>query len=454
MIEEMCETKLLYIGENLFGVLKCLPLNRPDTPPIVLSDVQSSRIIDRDVSENIHLTIIGLSRQRGVPSVEPTYPSVTQSSDQPAEADSNTDIKPATSVKTDPDGKLPLNVFGNAYADLIATKVVPIETASEIEISDVRAIGMLKSEDEQLDDTTHVTDPNSALHGAHVYTPEPETEHPAMELSHPPVSVLPHSMPTQLDNEPIPIDIVPVDELVSLDTLQDATTTGTGATQPDQCHDSEMLQEVTSSTLHIIATVTLQEATLCGAAPQEAAIPTTSVTSIVTRQEATLNRVALQEATIPITSATSNVTLQEATLCQSALPEAKVYPSTTTEGTPLAALQDATIRGESNIPASAMPEDPSETRDVIHTLTIDAGKYYACLAPSQDEVIYLHHDDIVNTKCTVNLNRLTPSEFSDLTQRSTAELDNQDNVADPNWPPKKKVKGSSRPCSKPSQSHI
>ena len=66
MIEEMCETKLLYLGENLFGVLRCLPLDRPITPPIVLSDIQNTRMIDRDLSENIHLTITGLTKQKEV----------------------------------------------------------------------------------------------------------------------------------------------------------------------------------------------------------------------------------------------------------------------------------------------------------------------------------------------------------------------------------------------------
>ena len=64
MIEEMCETKLLFIGENLFGVLRRLPLEQPITPPIVLADVHTGRLFTQDLSDNIHLTIIGVSKQQ------------------------------------------------------------------------------------------------------------------------------------------------------------------------------------------------------------------------------------------------------------------------------------------------------------------------------------------------------------------------------------------------------
>ena len=85
-------------------------------------------------------------------------------------------------------------------------------------------------------------------------------------------------------------------------------------------------------------------------------------------------------------------------------------------------------------------EDPLESTEVFHTSITDPGKYYECLTPSQDEVLYLHHDDIINRKCTVNLNRLTTSEIADITQISTGDKDDQGDVADPNWLPKKKVK--------------
>ena len=433
---KMCETKLLYIAENLFGVLKRLLLNRLDTPPIVLSDVQSSRIIDRDISENIHLTIIGLSKQR---SVGPSASTATQPVSQPEEADNNTDIKPVKTVKTDPDGKIPLNIFGDAYADLIATKVEPMETTPEIEISDVRTLGILiKPKEEPTDDTTCIMDPSCALHDiqAHKSVAQAATHIPP-------------------DIETIPIDIVPTNDLAvpsndpaDLDTLQEATSTASNTIQFDPLPHFQMLQEATASISHTTTPVTLQEETLGGATLQEATITTTSDLSIDILQEATL-------VAIPVTSTSSTVNLQETTMGHIPLPEVTIDSSIIDESTPQIPPQDTSLPGIVYTPASTMlTEDPLESTEVFHTSTTDPGKYYECLTPSQDEVIYLHHDDIINRKWTVKLNRLTTSEIADTSQISTGDKDDQEDVADPNWPPKKKVKRSSRPCSKPSQSRI
>ena len=135
----------------------------------MLSDIQNARIIDRDVSENIHLTIISLSRQSRTSPNETTHPLVAQTSNQPEETDSNTDTKPATSVKADPDGTIPLSVFGDAYADLIATKVEPREVSPDIEMADVRTLGMIiKPQDDQWSGTVCTIDPGCVLHSTNI----------------------------------------------------------------------------------------------------------------------------------------------------------------------------------------------------------------------------------------------------------------------------------------------
>ena len=237
MIEEMCETKLLYIGENLFGVLKCLPFNRLDTPPIVLSDIQNARIIDRDVSENIHLTIIGLSRQRTISTDETSHPPVAQTSNQLDETNSNTDIKPNTPVKTDPDGTIPLSVFGDAYADLIATKAEPNEVAPELEIADVRTLGMIiKPEDDKWSDTIRITNPRCAVHGIHAQMSTEQSQMSAPQQDphpDPPASVPPYSTSLLMNRGMTTIDIVPINTHTDLDTLQEATSTPNVDTLPD-----------------------------------------------------------------------------------------------------------------------------------------------------------------------------------------------------------------------------
>ena len=118
------------------------------------------------------------------------------------------------------------------------------------------------------------------------------------------------------------------------------------------------------------------------------------------------------------------VALQEATKEYFALQAATTVTSPTAE-----VLPEATSQGDKHTPTLMLPtEDNPEVRS----------KYYECLTPSQDEVIYLHHDDIVKTKCSIKLNRLTSSDIADFKQVLTSEPDNHgDTAQDPNWPPKK-----------------
>ena len=192
MVEEMCETKLLYIGENLFGVLRKLPLNRPITPPIILPDVQASRLLTRHPSHNIHLTIIGVTRQQqpnlqsytandtdsSLDSTMVHQQSSTGSLVDPS-AENNKPVK--TELANANDNLVPLDIFGDAYAALIATpKLEPDEEQRQNEasnthhfnpqISDVLTIGSIIKE-EPLDNTQIITiDPHCVFHGINANT--------------------------------------------------------------------------------------------------------------------------------------------------------------------------------------------------------------------------------------------------------------------------------------------
>ena len=190
MVEEMCETKLLYFGENLFGVLHRLPLNRPITPPIVLPDVQASRVLTRDSSHNIHLTIIGVTRQQQ-PNPQPYTANDTDSSldstmvnlksSTGSIVDTSAENNKPVKTKLATDNLVPLDIFGDAYAALIATpKVEPEEEYTpnaasntlhfNLQISDVHTIGTI-IKDEPLDNTQIITiDPHCMLHGINANT--------------------------------------------------------------------------------------------------------------------------------------------------------------------------------------------------------------------------------------------------------------------------------------------
>ena len=370
MIEEMCEMKLLYIGENLFGVLRCLPLDRPITPPIVLSDIQNAWIIDRDVSENIHLTITGLTRQR---EVTPSNTSTAPTSSTQEDHEAGCDVKP---IKTDPEGIIPFNVFGDAYADfLAATKEEPSanvaaeasQPPSELQITEVRTLGMyIKLENVTCNSNTCIIDPHCIFHGVHSHA----------------TATLQEESTTLPEATNSPISVSPLDTTHKPDTSQEMST------HTDQPPFADVLQEATQESRILL------EAT-------PANLHSSRTASIMTG--------ALQEATTP-------------------------------EATDQSGLQDTT----SNEPTRR-------------------NKYYMCLNPTEDDILYLHHDDIVNTRCSIKLQKLTSSDIADyMSIQSAYKKDNDipddfaDDIAidDPNWPRKKPVKKSTRPCNKPSQSRI
>ena len=363
---------------------------------------------------------------------------MAQKSNQPDESNSNTDIKPNTPVKTDLDGTITLSVFGDAYADLIATKAEPNAVAPELEIADVRTLGMIiKPEDDQWSDTVCITNPGCAVHGIHAQLSTEQSQMSAPQ--HSPHPYLPASVPLypaslSMNMGATTIDIVPIITNTDLDTLQEATLTTNVDTLPDATSYSK---DVSPANSQSEATAVQDVITPIPFEPPAVSLSDTTITL----QEVSTELITLPEATSQTAPKLQTVALQEATNEYFALQAATTITSSTAE-----VLPEETSQGDKYTPTlMQLTEDNSEVRS----------KYYECLTPSQDELTYLHHDDIVNTKCSVKLNRLTSSDIADFTQVLTSKPDNHgDTAQDPNWPPKKCFKRSSQPRSKPSQSRI
>ena len=48
VVEEACETRLVYLGDNLFGKLKRKPLTMISWPQVNIDEIQAARILHRD----------------------------------------------------------------------------------------------------------------------------------------------------------------------------------------------------------------------------------------------------------------------------------------------------------------------------------------------------------------------------------------------------------------------
>ena len=131
------------------------------TPPIVLSDVQESRLITHDLSHNIHLTVTEVTTYR-YPTTS-TIPTATTTTS--ASATSNT-----MSVKPDPENLVHFDILSDAYADLLSAPKEPNveqpldlkpEVQPPLQISDVRTIGTgIKIKTDASPSTIITKDPN------------------------------------------------------------------------------------------------------------------------------------------------------------------------------------------------------------------------------------------------------------------------------------------------------
>ena len=120
-------------------------------------------------------------------------------------------------------------------------------------------------------------------------------------------------------------------------------------------------------------------------------------------QEATTTPVTLQEAT------TTPVTLQEVTSSEQRNVPAQSKDSKSFTSLPEPTPSQSSVSDDNT---RSIPETVN-ARDTVDKLeTLEHNRYYYCLSPGENEVIFLHHDDIVNRECNVVLTKLTEEDIN------------------------------------------
>ena len=444
-IEEMCETKLLFLGNDLYGELHRLPMNHIPQTPCSLADIQSSRLIDLDKDKHcIQLTVIGVTKQRDPSTRSNTLNSV------PTDGSSIIDVKPSL-PRSDV-----FNIFSDEYASLMAIPKTEPDTDIKIEpktedlkITDVRTLGTFSTSEPSI----IRINPSCVFHGS---------------------SSILNTDPDQLY---LPVDNTRQDKFQ--DTIQETLEPETMIIAPLQNTDSETLQEATNlaieeineSTPTDIATTSISEDPLDGYCYKELAADTL--------QEATKSNVSLLEAT-----ATSKPnTLDDFSVPMTTLPEATQQIEPLQEASPTSApILEATNNQMAAHPESTnnkltsdddqpqrVPNTNEPLQDATRQLatrsenkTLATSRYYFCLSPGESEVLFLHHDDIVSRKCSVKLVQLSEKDISMHTNQSTNTLSTESSSSecgtksDPEWnsctKPKRPFK--SQPLRVPSKSRI
>ena len=457
MVEEMCETKLLYIGENLFGVLRRLPLNRPITPPLVLPDVQASRLLTRDPSYNIHLTIIGVTRQQ-----QPNpQPFTANDTDSPLDStmvnlqssigsivDTSAENNKPVKTKLATDNLVPLDIFGDAYAALIATpKVEPEEEHTSnaasntqhfnLQISDVHTIGTI-IKDEPLDNTQIITiDPHCMLHGINANTNVDtlqeatacKTTTPAGDCNTSPVlseSPLPEATSTHIESIQEPTSLS-VNTPVNMDEASFVVPWSSESTLPEatSLHEATLIIPSASNTYY-----------------QEATDKDTSKTL-------SLMNTSIPSASVPDSTIDSSLGLpdqdyHELLISSNLTPTEKDPPEHVTVKTP-PYLKNK--ESDQNLEVIKQPIDLSSNAQAIKS-----DMYYSIFTFEQDDIIHLHHKDIVNCTCSVKVDKLSQTDVrlacvalcqpAPSLDKPSGEPTIKDIDIDPDWPVKKQKKRS------------
>ena len=112
-----------------------------------------------------------------------------------------------------------------------------------------------------------------------------------------------------------------------------------------------------------------------------------------------------------------------------------------------------------NLAVIRQPIDLGSSAPIIKT-----DVYYSILNVEQDDIIYLHHKDIVNHTCAVKLDKLSQTDVclahaalcdpAPSLETPTGESKIKDIDTDPDWPVKKQKKKSTRPGPRPSTQRI
>ena len=361
-MHELCDTHLLFLGNNLYGELKHLSQTGTELPPMKLSDLHQSRFIDYDINTHeMNLTIIGTRSQ--------TNEDMQTSSSSSDSNNDSQDTKPETAGN-------PFHILSDAYADYLSTgPSEALDTTKKEGESDEE-----KPFAEHLQDLTDtpipptMIDPNCSIHG--LSTDQKDTLQEATVL---------------FARHQVPILTLP--EATNDHALRDATPTSEPVPMSSSLPDATVmhtLSEATGSDMNeLCAAITLPEVT--------ANVTTTSnndkdatldySTSLDIAQEYSIGELMV---IAPITTTTENI-------------DYGIVASHSEKSSAKTSDLASVYSQSSDIPT--VPESSESDTPKYKKI------YYSCLTPQEDDIIYIHYRDIISRPCAVKLLKMTQQEI-------------------------------------------
>ena len=110
----------------------------------------------------------------------------------------------------------------------------------------------------------------------------------------------------------------------------------------------------------------------------------------------------------------------------------------------------------STLPKTPITEPSTDSTSIAQKSATDSAlsrKYYEVLTPEQDDIVFISHTDVINSMCSVRLNRISDAQISELCEHRSDTLSQSTN-SDSTEPPAAKRKPSYRPKHKPLKARV
>ena len=502
IVQEMCETVLLYLGNKLYGVLQCKPFSMKRPVTIDLDDTQRLRLMHHD--HNLHKAYLEmridsvyewyvcdeeideLEPPKPVPNM--TSPTVFDIDYVPIKQESSDSTEESTSAVIGHLLHQPVNVAKEIKQELINCAAHTIagrhtescEIAqfvsdkgcswSTLQIEDVRSLlsaeeAVIVNELPVVLELSVVTEYGDTISPPHV------TDYSSVLAS--------ECDKTSPTNQPLCVVTTSNENMTSQDTFYsepvlEIVPATAGNPTHSSLHGVTPLHEGTIRRLLLMALADNQ--------PEDTADtdPTLPMVTMENDRYVTILPDSFAEAGVdnssnePPTLSTIeplHVVTDEHSL---APPELTPISITPVDDTSTVGYSEHTEHPEeppevgtnsSDAPDSATKSGPCMTSLPKHTT---ASVYYEVLTPEGDDVIYINRKDIMSKNCSVTLENLSASDIKELQERTKVRIletestsDNQSSseqktTSDTDWVPslKKKVTLSNRPCKAPSRARL
>ena len=464
IVSEMCETLLLYLGKNLYGELHRRPFRILIEPKLNLSEIQATRPLFRDKKKH-DMWVVVLRMTDYEPCIRPEE--ITEITEIKQETDEvNVSLfsdSYAANIKVEPDwsskptgikiGHLTISP-GNVSKE-IKQELIDCSPSEILERhSSTCAVSQLVQHSQQPPDMqehanpeteydtsdsneTTILDKPSMPHQETLLVITPPRKESSQVIPDMSLPVVTEPVQAVTASETLPV-VTPISEELSQAILDTSFPVVTEPVQVVKASETtlpvvtEIRAEVPHTTMHISteddpSLQSLPVVTIPKAIEPEPRVEkfVPEIVSKQTIEHATSSRTASTESTQLVVDSSMTETLHAPSLLASPLAVSKV----------MTAMSSGSV-----------------SEDTISIENVKVYKYYEIINIHNSEVIHLHHSDIMNRECRVNLTRITDDQISMKKLEEDSSSSTDVDVLD--IPKKPKKRQTTRPGRKPSTARM